>query len=86
LEADHPGNGVLIARLSTLPLPVTRPSSVAFGGAALDRLFVTTARQGLSAATLAAEPLAGALLWVDPGARGVAEPRFGAVPGPEGSV
>ena len=61
-----------------VPLPVTRPSSVAFGGPRLDRLYVTTARQGLSPETLAAEPLAGALLVLEPGVRGLPEPRFGA--------
>ncbi len=58
-----------------LPMPVQRPSCVAFGGADLDRLYVTSARTNLSPAALAAGPLAGALLVVeDLGLRGVAEP------------
>jgi sugar lactone lactonase YvrE len=58
------------------PLPVSRPTSCSFGGDRLDRLYITTARQGLDAAALAAEPLAGALLAIDPGVRGLAEPAF----------
>ena len=46
------------------PLPVANVSSVAFGGAGLDRLFATTARQGLSADDLAPQPLAGGLFEV----------------------
>ncbi|MDH5286661.1 MAG: SMP-30/gluconolactonase/LRE family protein, partial [Betaproteobacteria bacterium] len=49
-------------RLSrTLRLPVPRPTSVAFGGAALDRLYVTSARVRLDPDSLAAAPLSGAL-------------------------
>ncbi|EKE72324.1 SMP-30/gluconolactonase/LRE family protein [Gallaecimonas xiamenensis] len=44
------------------PLPVTQPTCVALGGPNMDLLFVTTARDGLSAAQLAAEPFAGSLL------------------------
>ncbi|WP_311031306.1 SMP-30/gluconolactonase/LRE family protein [Mesorhizobium koreense] len=58
------------------PLPVSRPTSCSFGGNRLDRLYITTARQGLDAAALAAEPLAGALLAIDPGVRGLTEPGF----------
>lgn len=54
-------------------LPASHITNVCFGGAALDRLFVTSARAGLSPEQLAAEPLAGALFEVDPqGARGLA--------------
>jgi sugar lactone lactonase YvrE len=58
------------------PLPVSRPTSCSFGGDRLDRLYITTARQGLDAAALAAEPLAGALLAIEPGVRGLPEPAF----------
>jgi sugar lactone lactonase YvrE len=58
------------------PLPVSRPTSCSFGGEKLDRLFVTTARQGLDEAGLAAEPLAGCLLVIEPGISGLAEPAF----------
>jgi sugar lactone lactonase YvrE len=58
-------------------LPVQRPTSCAFGGSKLDRLYVTTANQKLSAAELAQQPLAGALLSIDVGVKGVPEPAFG---------
>jgi sugar lactone lactonase YvrE len=48
----------------------------AFGGAKLDRLFVTSARTGLDAAGLAAEPHAGALFAFDVGVRGLPDTAF----------
>ena len=57
-------------------LPVTNPTSCAFGGPDLATLYVTTARQGLSADRLAAEPLAGSLLALDVGVAGLPEPAF----------
>jgi sugar lactone lactonase YvrE len=57
-------------------LPVSRPTSCSFGGEKLDRLYITTARQGLDAAQLEAEPSAGALLAIEPGVRGLPEPAF----------
>jgi sugar lactone lactonase YvrE len=59
-----------------VPLPVSQPTSCAFGGPALDTLYVTTARQRLSEEQLAAQPLAGALLALDVGVRGLPEPEF----------
>ncbi|HEY4072596.1 MAG TPA: SMP-30/gluconolactonase/LRE family protein [Herbaspirillum sp.] len=65
-----------------LRLPVSQPSCVCLGGALLNRLFVTTARESLSASMLAAQPLAGALFdttfdtTVDD-VRGLPEARFG---------
>lgn len=57
-----------------LPLPVQRPTSVAFGGPDLDRLYVSSARVRLSNGALAAGPLAGALLVHDqPGVTGLLE-------------
>jgi sugar lactone lactonase YvrE len=53
-----------------LRLPVTNPTSLAFGGEALDTLYVTSARHRLSPPQLATEPLAGALLALRPGAHG----------------
>jgi D-xylonolactonase len=50
--------------LRTLHLPAPNVTDVCFAGPALDRLFVTTARTGLSAEALAAAPLAGALFEV----------------------
>jgi sugar lactone lactonase YvrE len=56
---------------AVLPLPVSRPTSCAFGGPGLTDLYITTARVGLSEADLAAEPLAGRLLRVRPGPVGL---------------
>ncbi|MEQ1879893.1 MAG: SMP-30/gluconolactonase/LRE family protein [Burkholderiales bacterium] len=62
--------------LCTIDLPVQRPTSCMFGGPGLDVLFVTTTMQKLSAHELARQPLAGALLVLDVGMKGVAEARF----------
>ncbi len=66
-------DGTLLARLAT---PTSRPTCPAFGGRALDRLYVTTAWEGMSSAERAADPLAGALLVADVGARGLPALRF----------
>ncbi len=57
-------------------LPLRRPTSCAFGGSGFGTLYVTTASQKLTAAELAAQPLAGALLALDVGVRGLPEPRY----------
>lgn len=57
-------------------LPVTKPTSVMFGGPGLQTLYVTSMRFGLSQAQLAEQPLAGALFQIDVGFRGLAEPVF----------
>jgi sugar lactone lactonase YvrE len=59
-----------------LRLPVTQVTSLMFGGPDLRTLFVTTSRQRMSEEALAREPLAGALLAVDAGVRGLPEPRY----------
>jgi sugar lactone lactonase YvrE len=53
-----------------LPLPVTNPTSAAFGGPQLGDLYVTSAQFLLTPAHVEAEPLAGALLRLAPGVRG----------------
>lgn len=54
-------------------LPTDHVTNVCFAGPRLERLFVTTARQGLSAEQLAAQPSAGHLFEVDPaGSTGLA--------------
>lgn len=63
--------------LQTVNLPVERPTSCAFGGPALDRLFVTSARIGLNENALAVQPLAGALFMFETNVRGIAERPFG---------
>jgi sugar lactone lactonase YvrE len=55
-------------------LPVSQPTMCAFAGRDLDWLYVTSASNGLDAARLRAEPLAGALLRVRPGVKGIARP------------
>jgi sugar lactone lactonase YvrE len=57
-------------------LPVSRPAACAFGGAGLATLFVTTARFRLSSEALAAQPLAGGVLALDVGVRGLPESRY----------
>ncbi|MFC7399855.1 SMP-30/gluconolactonase/LRE family protein [Chelatococcus sp. GCM10030263] len=57
-------------------LPVTQPTSCAFGGPGLATLFVTTATQRLDAYALQQQPLAGSLLAVDVGVAGLPEPAF----------
>lgn len=52
-------------------LPVSQPTMCAFGGDALDVLYITTARQKLSAEQLGREPLAGSVLSVNCGRRGI---------------
>lgn len=47
--------------LAEVPLPTSHPASLAFGGADLRTLYITTAREGLSDEQLAQEPLAGAV-------------------------
>jgi L-arabinonolactonase len=59
-----------------LSLPCGQVTCCAFGGAALDRLYVTSARVGLDAAALAREPLAGALFALTPGVRGLVDTAF----------
>ena len=59
-----------------IEVPTHRPTCCAFGGPNLDILYITTASQQMSADELAQQPLAGALLAVDVGVRGLVEPRF----------
>jgi sugar lactone lactonase YvrE len=54
-----------------LDLPVQKVTSCAFGGADLSDLYVTTATSGLDGRALADQPLAGSVLRLEVGARGV---------------
>jgi sugar lactone lactonase YvrE len=56
---------------AVLPVPVSQPTSCAFGGPGFTDLYVTTARVGLSEPDLAAQPLAGRLLRIQPGPVGL---------------
>ncbi|MBS0410566.1 MAG: SMP-30/gluconolactonase/LRE family protein [Proteobacteria bacterium] len=60
----------------TVALPVKNPTSCAFGGPGLNTLYVTSARQTLSAEGLARYPLSGSLLAFEPGVAGLALPPF----------
>ena len=62
--------------LMVIDLPVSRVTSVAFGGVRLDQLFITSARAGLTPNQLEREPLAGSIFVVDPQVNGLAPHRF----------
>jgi sugar lactone lactonase YvrE len=51
--------------LATVPVPVDRPTSCAFGGPDLSTLFITTAREGLDDSARARQPDAGRVFRVD---------------------
>jgi sugar lactone lactonase YvrE len=57
-------------------VPVPTATCMAFGGPDLDRLYITTAKKGLTAEQLTAYPSAGDLFMVRPGVRGRAEHEF----------
>jgi sugar lactone lactonase YvrE len=61
---------------AVIGLPVTNPTSAAFGGTDLRTLYVTSARHHLSEEQLAAEPLAGAVFALEPGVAGLPGNRF----------
>lgn len=60
----------------TVPVPVSRPTAVTFGGPDLRTMYVTTARFRLSPEKLAAEAYAGGLLALDVGVAGLPEPMY----------
>jgi sugar lactone lactonase YvrE len=64
------------AAVTRVELPVARPTSCAFGGRSLDRLFITTARTGLPDAKLAGQELAGSIFVADVGVRGLEPATF----------
>lgn len=57
-------------------LPVTKPTSCAFGGPGYRQLFVTTATRGLDADQLKEQPMAGRVLVLDVGAAGMPPMAF----------
>jgi sugar lactone lactonase YvrE len=59
-----------------LHLPVDRVTSVAFGGADLGDLYITTAWEGLSEQQRDRQPLAGSVFRCRPGVAGLPTPRF----------
>ncbi|HEY0626651.1 MAG TPA: SMP-30/gluconolactonase/LRE family protein [Allosphingosinicella sp.] len=62
--------------VQVIDLPVQRPTSVAFGGPALDRLYITSASIGLDDLARGMQPYAGGLFMTVPGVTGVAEIPF----------
>lgn len=58
----------------SLQVPVRKPAMCAFGGAALDTLFVTSIRPG---GDITDQPLAGGVFALRPGVRGLPEPACG---------
>jgi sugar lactone lactonase YvrE len=61
----------------TIALPVTNPTCLCFGGRDLGTLYVTTATKMIAPEVLAAERLAGAVLALNVGVKGLPEHRFG---------
>ena len=61
-----------------ITLPVSQPTSCAFGGPGLSTLYITSARAGLDAGQLAREPLAGSIFALDAGVAGLPVHDFAA--------
>jgi sugar lactone lactonase YvrE len=59
-----------------LPLAVSQPTCVAFGGPELNLLFVTSAYQGMDTEDCAAEPQAGNLFIFQTDIKGIEDPKF----------
>jgi xylono-1,5-lactonase len=62
--------------LTEVALPVSQPTSPTFGGPALDQMFVTSARVGLTDDALSMQPNAGGLFMFEPGVVGLSERPF----------
>jgi sugar lactone lactonase YvrE len=62
--------------LETVKVPVARPTSCAFGGLDLDRLYITSASVGLDEQAIAMQPNAGGLFMITPGVRGLQDVPF----------
>ena len=68
-----PQSGTLLAEYE---MPFSNVTSCAFGGKNMDELYITSACQQMDDATLAAQPLAGSLVKIDPQSSGVPSPAF----------
>lgn len=72
--------------LDVIDVPAPHVSSVAFAGADLETLVITTAKQDLSRDQLRAFPLSGRLFTCVPGPRGLLQPRWaGPIPADDSS-
>ena len=69
-----PQSGTL---LRDIGLPMSQVTSCAFGGKTLDELYITSAAINLDEDAMARQPLAGALVKIDPGVRGVEAFAYG---------
>jgi sugar lactone lactonase YvrE len=68
---NHAGHEIQVIKT-----PIANPTMIAFGGRNLDVMYVTSASRGLPPEKLAQQPNAGGVFAVEPGVRGLAEPRF----------
>lgn len=59
-----------------VPMPVSQPTSLAFGGPALETLYITSAWDGLPAEARTEQPLSGGLFAFEPGTPGLALSTF----------
>lgn len=66
-------DGTLGARIA---VGVPQVTCACFGGARLDKLFITTAREAMTDAEIAEHPLSGGIFVAEPGATGLPEDRF----------
>jgi L-arabinonolactonase len=64
-----------------IDVPASQPTRMALGGAQRSTLYITSARLGLDARALVAQPLAGSLFATRVDVAGLPEPRFSGPPG-----
>lgn len=64
------------SQTDSVTLPAAHVTSCCFGGRSLDELYITSARVGLSAQALSAQPHAGSLFRVKAGAKGLPTSAF----------
>jgi sugar lactone lactonase YvrE len=68
---NHAGHEIQVIKT-----PIANPTMIAFGGPNLDVMYVTSASRGLPPDKLAQQPNAGGIFALEPGVRGLPEPRF----------
>ena len=62
--------------LETIEMPVSRPTSLVFGGRDLDELYISSASIGLDEQARQMQPNAGGLFMLKPGVQGIADVPF----------
>lgn len=62
--------------LKTYPVPALNVTTLCFGNTDYKTLYITTARDGMTAEQLAAQPLSGSLFSLQTGVQGLPEPLF----------